>query len=52
LVVLTLKQPFPDSACCLTWAQEKSSPALGWLLDYLGESDTLNREWLRGEGQY
>lgn len=52
LAVLTLNQPFPDSACCLTWAQEKSSPALGWLLDYLGESDTLNREWLRGEGQH
>jgi hypothetical protein len=23
------------------------SPALAWLLDYLGDSETLNREWLR-----
>ncbi|MFZ2611456.1 MAG: hypothetical protein WAX32_10585, partial [Raoultella planticola] len=22
-------------------------PALSWLLDYLGDSETLNREWLR-----
>lgn len=23
------------------------TPALLWLLDYLGDSETLNREWLR-----
>ncbi|MDF7721631.1 hypothetical protein PUR43_17335, partial [Enterobacter hormaechei subsp. xiangfangensis] len=22
-------------------------PAMAWLLDYLGDSETLNREWLR-----
>lgn len=49
LVLLTLAQPFPDSACCLTWDQARTSPALSWLLDYLGDSETLNREWLRGE---
>ncbi|WP_436877458.1 DNA-binding transcriptional activator PunR [Siccibacter turicensis] len=44
---LTLENPFPDAACCLTWRQNDSSPALQWLLDYLGDSETLNREWLR-----
>lgn len=45
--VLTLENPFPDAACCLTWRQNAQSPALGWLLDYLGDSETLNAEWLR-----
>ncbi|UYU33489.1 DNA-binding transcriptional activator PunR [Siccibacter colletis] len=44
---LTLENPFPDAACCLTWRQNDASPALQWLLDYLGDSETLNREWLR-----
>ena len=44
---LALENPFPDAACCLTWQQSDISPALSWLLDYLGDSETLNREWLR-----
>ncbi|HHB7144420.1 TPA: DNA-binding transcriptional activator PunR [Klebsiella pneumoniae] len=44
---LALENPFPDAACCLTWQQNDASPALNWMLDYLGDSDTLNREWLR-----
>lgn len=43
---LALDDPFPDSPCCLTWKQTDASPALLWLLEYLGDSETLNREWL------
>jgi DNA-binding transcriptional LysR family regulator len=46
-VALALDNPFPDAACCLTWQQNDASPALAWMLDYLGDSETLNREWLR-----
>ncbi len=46
-VALELENPFPDAACCLTWQQNEASPALNWLLDYLGDSETLNKEWLR-----
>ncbi|EHM46402.1 MAG: LysR family transcriptional regulator [Yokenella regensburgei] len=46
-VELCLENPYQDSACCLTWQQQDMSPALAWLLDYLGDSETLNREWLR-----
>lgn len=46
-VALTLENPFPDAACCLTWQQNDVSPAMARLLDYLGDSETLNREWLR-----
>lgn len=35
-VALQLENPFPDAACCLTWQQNDTSPALSWLLDYLG----------------
>ena len=44
---LPLENPFPDAACCLTWRQDDQSPALKWLLDYLGDSDTMNQEWLQ-----
>lgn len=46
LVALQLQQPFPASPCCLTWQQNTPSPAMAWLLDYLGGSETLNQEWL------
>ncbi|MCW2255015.1 DNA-binding transcriptional LysR family regulator [Providencia alcalifaciens] len=46
LVQLQLTQPFPPSPCCLTWVEKNTSPALSWLLDYLGDSETLNAEWL------
>lgn len=44
---LQLENPFPDAACCLTWRQNDESPALKWLLDYLGDSETMNQEWLQ-----
>ncbi len=47
LKALELENPFPDAACCLTWRQDDKSPALKWLLDYLGDSDTMNQEWLQ-----
>ena len=46
LAVLQLHEQFPPSACCLTWQQPNQSPAIAWLLDYLGDSETLNQEWL------
>ncbi|WON78747.1 DNA-binding transcriptional activator PunR [Serratia sp. UGAL515B_01] len=46
LVVLQLQEAFPPSACCLTWQQNAQSPVMTWLLDYLGDSETLNQEWL------
>ncbi|MDX1301638.1 DNA-binding transcriptional activator PunR [Photobacterium sp.] len=35
------------SPCCLAWKTESTNPALEWLLDYLGDSDQLHREWMR-----
>lgn len=46
LVELTLAQPFPDSPCCVSWSEQRASPALAWLLTYLGDAETLNQEWL------
>ncbi|RWR03530.1 transcriptional regulator [[Pantoea] beijingensis] len=44
---LSLPESFPDSPCCVSWAEQSMSPALSWLLDYLGSSETMNEEWLR-----
>ncbi len=46
LVELPLPQPFPDSPCCVSWSEQRASPALDWLLAYLGDAETLNHEWL------
>ncbi|WP_428946020.1 DNA-binding transcriptional activator PunR [Pantoea sp. FN060301] len=43
---ITLGAAFPDSPCCVSWSQQQTSPALNWLLEYLGDSETLNGEWL------
>lgn len=51
LVIITLAQPLPDSPCCLSWEQNNHSTAMAWLLEYLGDTETLNAEWLRaGDG--
>ncbi|MEZ3498801.1 DNA-binding transcriptional activator PunR [Pantoea sp. KPR_PJ] len=46
LAELTLPVTFPDSHCCVSWSEERASPALSWLLSYLGDAQTLNQEWL------
>ena len=46
LVELSLPQPFPESPCCVSWSEQRASPALEWLLAYLGDAETLNHEWL------
>ena len=38
--------PLPPSLCCLAWNAQKASPALEWVLDYLGDSETLHKEWI------
>lgn len=43
---LHLPAPYPDSLCCVSWQESRLSPALQWILDYLGDSQTLNQEWL------
>ncbi|QKJ87043.1 Transcriptional regulator [Paramixta manurensis] len=46
---LNLATRFPDSPCCVSWIEQDTSPALTWLLSYLGTGETLNEEWLREE---
>ncbi|UIL50882.1 MULTISPECIES: DNA-binding transcriptional activator PunR [Pantoea] len=46
LVELILPVAFPESPCCVSWAEDRASPATGWLLSYLGDAQTLNQEWL------
>ncbi|WP_241572464.1 DNA-binding transcriptional activator PunR [Rosenbergiella nectarea] len=36
----------PDSPCYLSWRENSFSPGLQWILDYLGDTATLNQEWL------
>ncbi|NKF50601.1 LysR family transcriptional regulator [Shewanella sp. WXL01] len=46
LVRKTLVNPKIASACCLAWNPDNMSPALEWVLDYLGDTEKLYQEWL------
>ena len=35
-----------ESPCCLAWKNECLTPAVAWLLDYLGDSEKLHKQWL------
>lgn len=45
-VELALPTPFPASPCYVSWRENPLNPALQWMLDYLGDTSTLNQEWL------
>lgn len=42
----TLAEPKQDTQCSLAWDQSQMSPAMEWILDYLGDSEKLHKEWL------
>ena len=37
----------PVSPCCLAWNKSKMSPAVIWILNYLGDSEKLHQDWIR-----
>ena len=46
LVCKTLHRVKQPSPCCLAWNDDQMSPALAWVLDYLGDEEQLHRQWL------
>jgi DNA-binding transcriptional LysR family regulator len=42
----TLLEPKQDTRCSLAWDQSQMTPAMTWILDYLGDSEKLKKEWL------
>lgn len=46
LIEKTVANPKAPSPCCVAWHASKRSPVLAWVLDYLGERDKLQSEWL------
>ncbi|OLQ70530.1 LysR family transcriptional regulator [Photobacterium proteolyticum] len=47
LVEKQLATKLAASPCCLAWNKESRNPAIDWLLEYLGDSEQLHREWMR-----
>lgn len=46
LIEKQLQCPVQDSPCCLAWNSKKQSQAMAWVLNYLGDSEKLNKDWL------
>ncbi|MFQ6372395.1 DNA-binding transcriptional activator PunR [Shewanella sp. YIC-542] len=42
----TVSQPLPDNNCALLWNTRRQSPALQWLLAYLGDEAQLRHQWI------
>ncbi|MFV7772561.1 DNA-binding transcriptional activator PunR [Shewanella marisflavi] len=45
LIEKQLDRPKAPSPCCLAWNDANQSPAMAWVLDYLGDSEKLQRDW-------
>ena len=46
LIEKELVNPISASHCCLAWNPNKMSVAQKWVLEYLGDSEKLHKEWL------
>ncbi|MEZ9059803.1 DNA-binding transcriptional activator PunR [Vibrio pelagius] len=46
LVEKILPEPSPLSQCCLVWRKDDNHKLIEWMVNYLGSSDQLHREWL------
>lgn len=46
LIEKQLDRPKAPSPCCLAWNATNQSPAMAWVLDYLGDSKKLHKDWL------
>lgn len=47
LVERELADNQPFSQCCLVWRKDDNHKLIGWMVDYLGSSEQLHRDWLR-----
>jgi DNA-binding transcriptional LysR family regulator len=46
LVEKILPEPSPLSQCCLVWRKDDNHKLIEWMVNYLGSSDQLHRDWL------
>ena len=46
LIEKTVVNPLPDSDCALVWNNRCQSPAMQWLLQYLGDEQQLRHYWI------
>jgi DNA-binding transcriptional LysR family regulator len=46
LIEKCLSEPKAPSPCCLAWNIDGQSPALTWVLEYLGDAEHLQRRWI------
>ncbi|QLE85619.1 LysR family transcriptional regulator [Shewanella sp. Scap07] len=45
LIQKQLVRPKAPSPCCLAWNSANQSPAMQWVLEYLGDTEKLQRDW-------
>ncbi|WP_321959802.1 DNA-binding transcriptional activator PunR [Paraburkholderia sp. J69-1] len=46
LIAKNVAVPRLPRMCCVAWRVDRLSPAMTWLLDYLGGEDKMRQEWL------
>ncbi|QFU22769.1 LysR family transcriptional regulator [Shewanella eurypsychrophilus] len=45
LIQKEIERPKAPSPCCMAWNGANKSPAMSWVLDYLGDSKKLHHDW-------
>ncbi|GGI85535.1 DNA-binding transcriptional activator PunR [Shewanella gelidii] len=46
LIEKQLENPVKNSPCCLAWNGKKHSQAIDWVIQYLGDTEKLHKDWL------
>lgn len=46
LVHRAIPNPQEPSQCCLVWKKDNGNKLIDWMVDYLGDTEQLNRQWL------
>ncbi|MDN3679335.1 DNA-binding transcriptional activator PunR [Vibrio tapetis subsp. quintayensis] len=49
LVERELIENKPLSNCCMVWRGDENNRLVNWMVNYLGDSEKLNRDWLRAD---
>lgn len=47
LIAKDLPDNKPLSQCCLVWRKDENHQLIEWMVDYLGDSEQLHRDWLK-----
>lgn len=47
MVIKELDMESPASECCMVWREQNNNKLIDWMVEYLGDSEQLYRQWIQ-----